>query len=99
MLLERLLTGCPQLRVLATSRARLLVPYEWVFAVPGLAVSGDAGGLGDGGNLFLQRAAAGSTSAAADYGRVAAICRGLDGMALAMSTQNQRVRQADVCPA
>ena len=34
------------------------MPYEWVFAVPGLSVSGDVGGLGDGGNLFLQRAAA-----------------------------------------
>jgi DNA-binding CsgD family transcriptional regulator len=33
MLLERLLAGCPRLSVLATSRARLLVPYEWVFAV------------------------------------------------------------------
>lgn len=92
MLLERLLTGCPQLRVLATSRARLLVPYEWVSAVPGLSVSGDVGGLGDGGNLFLQRAAAaGSTPAAADYGRVAAICRGLDGMALAIELAAARL--------
>jgi len=28
MLVERLLAGCPRLTVLATSRARLLVPYE-----------------------------------------------------------------------
>lgn len=92
MLLERLLAGCPQLRVLATSRARLLVPYEWVFAVPGLSVPGDVGGLGDGGNLFLQRAAAaGCTPAAADYGRVAAICRGLDGMALAIELAAARL--------
>ena len=33
VLLERLLAGCPRLTVLATSRARLLVPFEWV--VPG----------------------------------------------------------------
>ena len=54
MLLERLLAGCPRLTVLATSRARLLVPYEWVFAVPALSVSNDVGGLGDGVNLELD---------------------------------------------
>jgi predicted ATPase/DNA-binding CsgD family transcriptional regulator len=91
MLLERLLAGCPRLAVLATSRARLLVPYEWVFAVPGLSISG-GGGLGDGVNLFLLRAsAAGSTPAAADYGRVAAICRGLDGVALAIELAAARL--------
>ena len=37
VLLERLLAGCPRLAVLATSRARLLVPFEWVFLVPGLS--------------------------------------------------------------
>jgi predicted ATPase len=92
MLLERLLAGCPRLSVLATSRARLLVPYEWVFAVPGLSVSGGDGGLGDGVNLFLQRAsAAGCAPAAADYGRVAAICRGLDGVALAIELAAARL--------
>ncbi len=35
-LVERLLAGCPRLSVLLTSRARLLVPFEWVFGVPGL---------------------------------------------------------------
>jgi predicted ATPase/DNA-binding CsgD family transcriptional regulator len=92
MLLERLLAGCPRLTVLATSRARLLVPYEWVFAVPGLSVSGGDGGLGDGANLFLQRASAtGRTPTAADYGRVAAICRGLDGVALAIELAAARL--------
>jgi predicted ATPase/DNA-binding CsgD family transcriptional regulator len=91
MLLERLLAGCPRLAVLATSRARLLVPYEWVFAVPGLSVSGD-GGPGDAVNLFLLRAsAAGSTPAAADYGRIEAICRGLDGVALAIELAAARL--------
>jgi DNA-binding CsgD family transcriptional regulator len=52
VLLERLLAGCPGLRVLATSRARLLVPYESVFLVPGLAVDTDAV------ELFVGRAAA-----------------------------------------
>jgi predicted ATPase len=86
------LNACSRLAVLATSRARLLVPYEWVFAVPGLSVSDDVGGLGDGVYLFLQRAsAAGSTPAAADYGRVAVICRGLDGMALAIELAAARL--------
>jgi predicted ATPase/DNA-binding CsgD family transcriptional regulator len=92
VLLERLLAACPRLAVLATSRARLLVPYEWVFAVPGLSVSGDGGGPGDGVNLFLVRAsAAGSTPAAADYSRIAAICRGLDGVALAIELAAARL--------
>ncbi len=38
-LLGRLLAACPGLVVLATSRARLQVPFEWVFAVPGLSVT------------------------------------------------------------
>lgn len=81
VLLERLLTGRPGLSVLATSRARLLVPFEQVFPVPGLAVDGP----GDAVELFLGRAAAaGSPPAPADRDRVAAVCRSLDGMALAI---------------
>ena len=62
-LLERLLAGSPRLGVLATSRARLLVPFEWVFPVPGLSVEADDGGPGDAVELFLERAAAGRESA------------------------------------
>jgi predicted ATPase/DNA-binding CsgD family transcriptional regulator len=101
ILLERALAVCPRLVVLATSRARLLVPYEHVFAVPGLSVGGDPGSsgdagassdLGDGVNLFLSRsAAAGAAPLAADYGRVAAVCRGLDGMALAIELAAARL--------
>ncbi len=83
-LVERLLAGCPRLSVLLTSRARLLVPFEWVFPVPGLSVAGD-GGPGDAVELFAARtAAAGSPLGPGDMERVAAICRGLDGMALAI---------------
>ena len=39
-LVERLLAGSPRLSVLLTSRARLLVPFEWVFPVPGLSLDG-----------------------------------------------------------
>jgi DNA-binding CsgD family transcriptional regulator len=85
VLLERLLAGSPRLSVLATSRARLLVPFEWVFPVPGLSVQADDGGPGDAVELFLGRAAAGgSPLTPEDTLRIAAVCRGLDGMALAI---------------
>ena len=85
VLLERLLAGSPRLGVLATSRARLLVPFEWVFLVPGLSVEADDGGPGDAVELFLGRAAAGGSSLTSDdKKRIAAVCRGLDGVALAI---------------
>ncbi|WP_066367533.1 ATP-binding protein [Herbidospora mongoliensis] len=86
-LAERLLTGSPGLSMLLTSRARLLVPFEQVVAVPGLSVE-----AGDAVELFLARAAAaGSPVAATDTGRVAEICRALDGMALAIELTAARV--------
>jgi predicted ATPase len=85
VLLEGLLAGSPRLSVLATSRARLLVPFEWVFPVPGFSVQADDGGPGDAVELFLGRAAAGgSPLTPEDTLRIAAVCRGLDGMALAI---------------
>ena len=92
VLLERLLAGSPRLSVLVTSRARLLVPFEWVFPVPGLCIAADDGAPGDAVELFLTRAAAaGSALTEADAGRVAAICRGLDGVALAIELTAARV--------
>ena len=92
VLLERLLAGSPRLAVLATSRARLLVPFEWVFPVPGLSVEGDGGGPGDAVELFLGRAAAGGSPLPPDdTERVAAVCRGLDGMALAIELAAARL--------
>src|SRR5262244_2270074 len=58
---ERLLARCPGLSVLATSRARLMVPFEWVYAVPPLSLEGHGGGdagSSDAVSLFLDRAAA-----------------------------------------
>ena len=52
---ERILGGCPEVTVLATSRTRLLVPYERVYAVPGLSVGDDGGDAVD---LFAARVAA-----------------------------------------
>ncbi|MFG2881802.1 ATP-binding protein [Streptomyces sp. NPDC048297] len=81
--IERLLVACPRLRVLATSRARLMVPFEWVFPVPPLSRVG--GGGSDAVALFMQRAAAvGRTPAPAVRPQVADLCEQLDGMALAI---------------
>ncbi|MFE7765829.1 ATP-binding protein [Streptomyces sp. NPDC057438] len=81
--LERLLVACPRLRVLATSRARMLVPFEWVFPVPPL--SWDGGAESDAVTLFLERAAAfGRPPEPAERNRIAAVCERLDGMALAI---------------
>ena len=91
-LLERLLAASSGLSVLVTSRARLLVPFEWVFPVPGLSLEADGGGRGDAAGLFLERAAAaGSRFTSDDWDRVAAVCRRLDGMALAIELAAARV--------
>lgn len=90
-LLEQLLAEAPRLTVLATSRARLLVPYEQVMPVPGLSVS-DEDGSGDAVALFLERAASsGAPLSEDDARRVAGICRGLDGMALAIELAAARL--------
>lgn len=87
-LVEKLLAGAPGLVVLATSRARLQVPYEWVFPVPGLSVAAD----GDAVALFRARAAAaGSPPDPADLARVAAVCDALDGSALAIELAAARL--------
>src|SRR5262249_29896651 len=89
VLAERVLAACPGVTVLATSRARLLVPHERVFLVPGMTVSGDGG---DAVGLFLERAAtAGGLAGTADRQRVARICRGLDGVALAIELAAARL--------
>ncbi|MDD9370534.1 MAG: LuxR C-terminal-related transcriptional regulator [Acidimicrobiales bacterium] len=35
---EQVLGRCPEVSVLATSQARLMLPFEWVFPVPGLSL-------------------------------------------------------------
>jgi predicted ATPase/DNA-binding CsgD family transcriptional regulator len=104
-LVERLLTTCPRVTVLATSRARLGVPFEWVFPVTGLSLTngngagagaGDgvmAGGGSDAVALFLDRAAmvGWTPGGASDRQRVAAICNALDGSALAIELAAARL--------
>ena len=43
MTIERLLTACPGVRVLATSRLRLMLPFERVVPVDGLSLARTAG--------------------------------------------------------
>lgn len=84
-LVEELLAASPGLTVLATSRARLLVPFERTFPVPGMTVDGDDG---DAVRLFCARVAAcGAALAANDpsvRARIAGICAALDGVPLAI---------------
>jgi len=80
---ERLLAACPGVTVLATSRARLLVPFERAYPVPPMSLAGD--GESDAVALFLARAAAvGVPPDPAARADIAAICTRLDGMALAI---------------
>jgi predicted ATPase/DNA-binding CsgD family transcriptional regulator len=78
---ERLMAACPGLAVVATSRIRLVAPYEWVYPVPGLSVTPDGG---DAVTLFLARARAAGGGPDLDRHRVASVCQSLDGVALAI---------------
>uniref|UniRef100_UPI0024A96E5C ATP-binding protein n=1 Tax=Nocardia sp. CC201C TaxID=3044575 RepID=UPI0024A96E5C len=86
---ERLLARCPRVSVLATSRARLMVPFEQVYPVPSLSVDG---GTADAVALFLDRAAAlGSTVPAEQVDQVFEVCQRLDGLALAIELAAARL--------
>jgi predicted ATPase/DNA-binding SARP family transcriptional activator len=94
----RLLSACPQLRILATSRASLGIAGEVDYRVPPLPVPerGEevTGGGSDAVRLFLERA-----PARRDLERspealavVASICRDLDGLPLALELAAVRTR-------
>ncbi|MEC3919781.1 ATP-binding protein [Nocardia sp. CDC160] len=81
--IEQLLAACPGVSVLATSRARLMVPFERVYTVPPMSLAGE--GASDAVDLFMDRAAAGGwppNHALRD--QVASFCERLDGVALAI---------------
>ncbi|GAA3533196.1 hypothetical protein GCM10022419_010460 [Nonomuraea rosea] len=81
LFLERLLAACPRVSVLATSQARLMVPFERVYQVPPLSLAGEPDAVA----LFLERAAAaGRPLDPPRHDEIAAICARLDGMALAI---------------
>ncbi|MEU4405789.1 LuxR C-terminal-related transcriptional regulator [Streptosporangium sp. NPDC023963] len=81
LFLERLLAACPGVTVLATSQARLMVPFERVYQVPPLSLAGESDAVA----LFMERAqAAGWPLDPPRHDQIAAICARLDGMALAI---------------
>ncbi|MEZ5408234.1 MAG: LuxR C-terminal-related transcriptional regulator [Acidimicrobiales bacterium] len=87
--IDDLLADCPTVRILATSRTRLLLAGETVFPLPGLSIE-----AGDAEALFAARlAASGATEplSEADGETVRTICRRLDGMALAIELAAARV--------
>ncbi|MFD6162283.1 ATP-binding protein [Nocardia sp. NPDC060256] len=87
--LEHLLAHCPNVTVLATSRARLMVPFEQVFTVPPLSLGDD---VDDAVALFVDRAAAlGWPVDAKHLDQVHEICGRLDGLALAIELAAARL--------
>lgn len=104
-LVERMLERAPRLVMLATSRSRLLLPFELAFTVPGLSLPSDdtvpdsdpdsaANGWvpGDAVELFAERGEkAGVVLSTADRRRVARICRELDAIPLAIELAAARL--------
>ncbi|WP_229870630.1 ATP-binding protein [Streptomyces phaeofaciens] len=96
-----LLSRCPGLRILATSREALRVPGETVFRVGELSVPPDGTGSdptallrSDAVRLFVERAASrapGFTLGRDNGAAVAEICRRLDGLTLAVELAARRV--------
>ena len=91
---ECIVDSCEAVVILATSREGLAVEGEQIVAVPSLAVPESAEEETDAVRLFVDRAAAlvGSFELTADNrGAVAAICRRLDGIPLAIELAAARV--------
>ncbi len=87
--IDDLLADCPTVRILATSRTRLLLAGETVFPLPGLSIE-----QGDAVALFAVRLAASGVAeplSEADTETVRTVCRRLDGMALAIELAAARV--------
>jgi predicted ATPase len=83
--LAHLLAECPNLTVLATSREPLRISGEREFPLKPLAEAPAV-------ELFRQRAEAVLPGFTADYGRLAEICRRLDGLPLAIELAAARVK-------
>jgi predicted ATPase/DNA-binding CsgD family transcriptional regulator len=84
---ELVIGGCPAVTVLATSRIRLLLPYERLYTVSGLGVEGERG---DAVVLFAARVHETTGEDVVDAGRVRALCQALDGVALAIELAASR---------
>ena len=98
-LCRRLLAAAPDLRLLATSREPLRVAGETVWQVPPLAVVSARGSVSEAVRLFTERAAAiapGFALTSANADEIAAICRSLDGIPLAIELAAARARALSV---
>jgi predicted ATPase/DNA-binding CsgD family transcriptional regulator len=105
-LCQRLLASSPGLRVIATSREPLHVAAETVWQVQPLAIAPDGAATTPGDayryeaiRLFVTRAAAslpGFSLTRANSAAVAAVCRALDGVPLAIELAAARVRTLSV---
>lgn len=97
-----MLSRCPGVVILATSRAALGLAAEHEYPVPPLSVSGDPGGsrlaeleLSPAAALFVDRAQAvrpSFTLSTDDAAAVAEICRRLEGLPLAIELAAARIR-------
>ena len=87
-LLSELLTRCPNLKVLVTSRERLNLEEEWVVWLEGLpGADGSADGLSEAAQLFVQRARRTDLTFSPteeDARAIEAICRRVEGSPLAL---------------
>jgi non-specific serine/threonine protein kinase len=104
-LVGTLVSACPDLRVLVTSRERLNIPGESIFQVPPLALPGlDAGGAAElmrfeAVRLFVERARLVDPEfalTAENASAVIELCRRLDGLPLAIELAAARVRLLSV---
>ncbi len=97
---QTLLSACPALTILATSRETLNISGETVYVVPSLTLPDDHDGFdaiarSEAIQLFVERArsvAPGFTLTQATAAATAAICRRLDGLPLAIELAASRVR-------
>lgn len=97
-LLERLLHGCPQLKLLVTSRVRLTVADEWSMPLEGLPCPDledeDRAESFDAVRLFVDKALriAPEFSPAAERAAIVDICRQVEGLPLALELAASWVR-------
>jgi predicted ATPase/DNA-binding CsgD family transcriptional regulator len=99
-LIRSVLEGCPDLRVIATSRQRLRLPGERTWTVPALSLPADqvrftSLARSEAVQLFVDRASLagpGFELNAANAGVIASICRRLDGIPLSIELAAARRR-------
>ena len=97
-----LLSACPRLKILATSRESLRIPGEWLYAIPAFDLPTERASLDEENAskypalmLFAERARAVRSDFvlnADNIGTVAAICAHLDGLPLVIELIAARIR-------